>query len=113
LSSDWYAVSWISACLKVYVAAGGSPRAKRISASTRRASPCRRAASSMPTIAASSGYPNSRPSTAARCATSRARSFAAESRSSRAISESARLAGMASTPRAAPGSAIALVSSST
>ena len=63
----------------------------------------------MPTIAASSGYPNSRPSTAARCATS----LAVESRSRRAISESARLAGMASTPRAAPGSITALVSSST
>ena len=63
----------------------------------------------MPAIAASSGYPNSRPSTAARCATS----FAADSRSSRAMSDPARVEGMASAPRAAPGSATAFVSSST
>ena len=75
----------------MYVAAGGRLRRKTSSAATRRSSAAARSACGIDTTAASNSWSNSRPMQAPICATS----FTGARRSSRAISESCSVAGIA------------------
>ena len=90
-SSVPYAASCTRACLKRYVACGGTPCRNNRPAAIRRSSPLSSARCDFRATAASRACENSRPITAPICAIS----LADPSRSSRAISEACRLAGTA------------------